>query len=162
MLFRSLFDSAKDSLTLLQSFSRDQGLWWPIGSLLSIGDDNFLGTLYWSQGLITSCCGAVYRYNLAWNQIVDIVQFPGDESVGSFPVSGLVPGLLGAYYGVTSSGGAYGAGTIYSFTPSSTMPTSVPGPLPVFATVAAFGTSRRLRLRLRGRRPVQPRGSTEV
>ena len=78
-----LFDSTKDSLTLLQSFGRDQGLRLP-SSLLSIGDDNFLGTSYENQGLITSCCGGVFRYNLAWNQVVDIVKFPGMRVWGVF------------------------------------------------------------------------------
>jgi hypothetical protein len=39
-------------------------------------------------------------------------------------------------------------------------PSSVPGPLPLFGTAAAFGWSRRLRARLRGERPMG--GTTRI
>ncbi|QMU28764.1 choice-of-anchor tandem repeat GloVer-containing protein [Adhaeribacter radiodurans] len=85
----------------------------PWGSLVQGSDGNFYGTAY-SGG--TYNYGTIFRITAsgAYRVLYNLNQFKD----GSFPQGSLVQGVDGDFYGMTSSGGIYGQGTIFRITSS--------------------------------------------
>jgi uncharacterized repeat protein (TIGR03803 family) len=86
----------------------------PIAPLAQDTAGNLLGTLLY--GGTTANAGVIYRIDTA-GVLTFIHEFNGLD--GAQPTSaGLVRASDGAFYGTTTSGGAYGAGTVFKITPA--------------------------------------------
>jgi uncharacterized repeat protein (TIGR03803 family) len=98
----------------LDSFDNtDAALPW--ATLVQGSDGNFYGTT--QNGGNTACtlgCGAIFK--ITPNGKVTTFDFDGTN--GSQPYAGLVQAADGDFYGVTTSGGANDAGTVFKFTPN--------------------------------------------
>ncbi len=103
----------------LKSFDNtDAALPW--ATLIQGNDGNLYGTT--QNGGNTACdlgCGTVFR--IASNG--ELTTFTFDGTNGSQPYAGLVQDPDGAFYGVTTSGGANDLGTVFKFTPNSGLST---------------------------------------
>jgi uncharacterized repeat protein (TIGR03803 family) len=92
----------------------------PLGSLIQAGDGNFYGTT--GAGGLYNCqsqqnfCGTVYRLTPDGVETV-LHSFGGTVSDGWKPVGSLVQASDGNFYGTTTSGGTFGAGTFFKITP---------------------------------------------
>jgi uncharacterized repeat protein (TIGR03803 family) len=101
--------------TVLYSFS---GL--PDGAFPAAGLSNVNGTLYGTTkaGGLTGCgfygCGTIFKVTTSGTETV--LHSFASSSDGTIPLGGLV-NLNGTLYGTTSSGGASGAGTVFSTGP---------------------------------------------
>ncbi|MEK7949950.1 choice-of-anchor tandem repeat GloVer-containing protein [Luteolibacter soli] len=91
----------------------------PMWNLATRGDGHFYGISRWAQ---KSTGGFLYRF--APDQNVEILftfAAPDEDTStspsGSNPLSSLVAGQDGSFYGTTSHGGAHGAGTIFRWSP---------------------------------------------
>ena len=87
---------------------------FPWATLVQANDGNFYGTT--QNGGNTACtsgCGTIFR--IAPNGKVTTFNFDGTN--GSQPIAGLVQAANGDFYGVTTTGGANDAGTVFKFTP---------------------------------------------
>jgi uncharacterized repeat protein (TIGR03803 family) len=69
--------------------------------------------------------GTVFKFNTADSGLTTLVEFSGPHGdyVGANPKSGLVQDPVGAWYGMTESGGSRSAGTIYKIAPDGTFQT---------------------------------------
>ena len=92
--------------------------WWPFDSMLPIGnpiqatDGNFYGaTIKGGQ----YGRGIIYKLTPAGSR-TPLYSFGADPSDGSSPAGTLIQGNDGALYGLTSEGGAAGAGTLFRLT----------------------------------------------
>jgi uncharacterized repeat protein (TIGR03803 family) len=108
----------------------------PQGGLALGSDGNLYGTTY--SGGAYEYYGTVFRINLGstppeFETLYSFCMLVGCTD-GEYPISGLVQGTNGIFYGTTSEGGQYGYGTVFELT--------VPG-VPAFVrtvpTVAAPG-----------------------
>jgi uncharacterized repeat protein (TIGR03803 family) len=110
--------------TVLHSFAAffgpiDGSISYPLPAhLLKGSDGNFYGTTVngGAYGDIqNNGFGAVFE--LAPNGVVTILHSFSGPPDGANPMSGLIQGTDGTFYGTTSIGGADGAGTVYEITP---------------------------------------------
>ena len=92
--------------------------------LLETPDGNLWGT---SVNYGTSGQGSVFRSDKAGNVTV-IHSFPSAPGEGVLPIAGLTRTPDGTFYGITTAGGAGGAGTVFRMTTDGTV-----------TTVASFG-----------------------
>lgn len=105
----------------------------PDGPLLQASDGNFYGTTL--AGGANRCsdldhfCGAIFRLTPSGDETV-LYSFGATASDGFRPTSQLIQGKDGALYGMTSSGGIYGAGTAFKITLSG-----------VYTVLYSFGAS---------------------
>jgi len=106
-------------LTTLHSFSSTDGA-SPVGGLVEGPDGNFYGTT--SQGGTHPGAGTVFVIS-ASGSFRTLHNFAGNDGNGNVPMSGLVLGPDGNFYGTTISGGANGYGTVYKITPAGTLTT---------------------------------------
>jgi uncharacterized repeat protein (TIGR03803 family) len=88
------------------------------GPLLQASDGNFYGTT--RAGGANSCgggafCGTVFRLTPAGIETI-LYSFGASASDGFSPTAPLIQGSDGALYGVTSFGGAHGAGAVFRIT----------------------------------------------
>jgi uncharacterized repeat protein (TIGR03803 family) len=119
--------TAAGKLTTLHSFSGPDGS-GPVGPMVQATDGNFYGTT--AQGganqNCTKGCGTVFKMTPEGNLTV---QHSFDGADGSYVIAGLIQGTDGNFYGVTEEGGngtacgTFGCGTIFEFTPPSTLTT---------------------------------------
>ncbi len=65
--------------------------------------------------------GAVFSFSVSTGLVTVLHSFAGTD--GSAPYSGLTLGTDGNFYGTTSAGGEYGAGTVFQITPAGTFTT---------------------------------------
>jgi uncharacterized repeat protein (TIGR03803 family) len=128
------FDSTTNSIILLDSFTGANGS-GPYGALTAAGGDLYYGTTNTGG---THNLGTIFAFSSATGMIASLDSFTGAN--GAQPLSSLMAGEGGLYYGTTTLGGAENAGAIYSFNP-------VPGPLPILGAGGVLGWSRRLRQR---------------
>jgi uncharacterized repeat protein (TIGR03803 family) len=104
------------ALTILYRFSGTSDGAQPRGALVQGSDSNFYGTTF---GGGMNGLGVVFKMPPAGTP-TPIWQFTGMAD-GSGPMAGLVQGTNGNFYGTTSTGGANGAGTVFTITPSGTL-----------------------------------------
>jgi uncharacterized repeat protein (TIGR03803 family) len=117
------------TLTTLHSFNFTDG-YQPWAKLVQATDGNFYGTT--SEGVVAGSpicgfgCGTVFKITPA-GTLTTLHTFAGPD--GSFPLSGLVQGTDGNFYGTTSGGGASGAcgasgcGTVFQMTQAGALTT---------------------------------------
>jgi uncharacterized repeat protein (TIGR03803 family) len=87
----------------------------PWATLVQGNDGNFYGTT--QNGGNTACalgCGTIFKITPTGK----LTTFSFNGTNGSQPFAGLVQAANGDFYGVTTSGGAYNAGTVFKFTPN--------------------------------------------
>jgi uncharacterized repeat protein (TIGR03803 family) len=102
------------TLKSLKSFDNTDAA-FPWATLIQGNDGNFYGTT--QNGGNTACdlgCGTVFRITPNGK----LTTFSFDGTNGSQPYAGLVQDPNGAFYGVTTSGGANDLGTVFKFTPN--------------------------------------------
>jgi uncharacterized repeat protein (TIGR03803 family) len=95
---------------------------WPRAGLIVDAAGNLYGTTFYG-GSETDCdgngCGTVFEFtadrNGRWKEKV-LYRFAGGKQ-GEFPAASLILDAAGNLYGTTSSGGAYGVGTVFEITP---------------------------------------------
>jgi uncharacterized repeat protein (TIGR03803 family) len=97
------------NLTVLHSFGRSADGSYPHGSLLLHTDHNLYGTT--SQGGAFGV-GTVFRIDRKGNETV-IYSFGSQPGDGSAPWADLIVDRQGNLFGTTSSGGAFGEGTVF-------------------------------------------------
>ncbi|MBN8702320.1 MAG: T9SS type A sorting domain-containing protein [Bacteroidetes bacterium] len=102
------YSSVSGNNSVVHSFSRD-GIAPLHENLLKANDGNLYGTT--SYGGIKNN-GTIFRYNPTTNQYKSICYFE-DTLIGKLPKAGLIQASNDTLYGMTSSGGAFGKGTIY-------------------------------------------------
>jgi uncharacterized repeat protein (TIGR03803 family) len=87
----------------------------PWATLVQGSDGNFYGTT--QNGGNTACnlgCGTIFRITPSGK----LTSYSFDGTNGSQPYAGLVQAADGDFYGVTTSGGVSGLGTVFKFTPT--------------------------------------------
>ena len=103
--------------TLLYSFIGNPDGSHPMGELLQDGVDLY-GT---TSGGGSNSGGSIFKINITSGHYSSLYSFQTLNYNGSYdgngPVSGLIKATDGNFYGTTPSGGSYGSGTIYRFTP---------------------------------------------
>ena len=108
------------SLTTLHSFSGSSGEGAdPFAGLAQGSDGNFYGTTALGGAHFL---GTIFRINPA-GSFTTLYSFSGSPGEGAGPVSALVQGSDGNFYGTTALGGAHYWGTVFKFS------TSAPAPL---------------------------------
>lgn len=100
--------STGGAYTVLHSFAPDKEGSTPKTGVVKGNDGNFYGTT--STGG-TYSYGTTYKIT-ATGATTPLVQFHG-ATLGNAPLESLIKGRDSAYYGMTSSGGDYGSGTIF-------------------------------------------------
>jgi len=105
-------------LTVLYSFSGADGS-MPEAGLMQGTDGNFYGTT--AFGGNPNGAGTVFRITPS-GTLTTLYRF-ADLGDGRGPQGGLLQGKDGNFYGTTSGGGTYGAGTVYRITPSGALTT---------------------------------------
>jgi uncharacterized repeat protein (TIGR03803 family) len=114
-------------LTTLYRFTGTDGA-TPFGPMVQASDGNFYGTTT-EGGTGFGCnagCGTIFKMTPG-GTLTTLHSFSGPD--GSFPIAGLIQGTDGNFYGVTEEGGGstncstFGCGTIFEFTPPSTLTT---------------------------------------
>ena len=106
------------SLTNLWIFTNGLDGAAPYAGLVQGSDSNFYGTTYGS-GSGPSANGTVFKIS-SGGVLTNLWSFTGDID-GANPLSGLVQGSDGNFYGTTSEGGASGYGTVFRIGPSSSL-----------------------------------------
>ncbi len=86
----------------------------PSSTLIQGVDGNYYGTSPGKGGSLTP--GSVYEVTSA-GQLKRLHAFSRTKD-GANPISGLIMGTDGAFYGTTSDGGAFGCGTIFRMSPA--------------------------------------------
>jgi uncharacterized repeat protein (TIGR03803 family) len=104
------------NLTTLYQFDFTHGA-QPYAGMIQGTDGNFYGTTY-SGG--SHAGGTVFRIT-PQGALTVLHNFSGGSSDGSSPVSALIEGRDGAFYGSTPYGGPDNDGTIFKITPSGTL-----------------------------------------
>jgi len=98
---------------MLHSFDNtDAALPW--ATMVQGSDGNFYGTT--QNGGNPACslgCGTIFKITPKGK----VTAFNFDGTNGSEPIAGLVQAANGEFYGVTTSGGTFGLGTVFKFTP---------------------------------------------
>jgi uncharacterized repeat protein (TIGR03803 family) len=108
--------------TVIYSFQDSPDGAVPYGDLLEDGSGSLYGTTGLGGILSSDCpsgCGTVFKLTPTTSGYIESVpySFKGEKD-GSGPQTGLTAGSNGVLYGTTEYGGAGGAGTVYSLTPS--------------------------------------------
>lgn len=106
------------TLTTLYRFTGGSDGAQPRGTLIQGTDTNFYGTAF-AGG--TNGLGVVFKMTPA-GTLTTLWQFNGVTD-GSQPVAGLVQGPNSNFFGTTINGGAFGAGTVFTITPSGALTT---------------------------------------
>ncbi|HTB81860.1 MAG TPA: choice-of-anchor tandem repeat GloVer-containing protein [Opitutaceae bacterium] len=107
-------------LTTLVSFNYDNGA-SPLSGLVQGSDGNFYGTTS-SGGSGSGSNGTVFMLTPA-GVLTTLVSFNGTN--GSFPITTMIQGSDGSFYGTTTDGGSTNAGTIFKLTPTGVLTTLV-------------------------------------
>jgi uncharacterized repeat protein (TIGR03803 family) len=118
------------ALTLLYSFCEQPGCaadGFYASGLVRGTDGNFYGTAAYGGNLV-SCDTVAYPYNPSCGTVFKVTPTGTlttlhlfDSTDGAWPLSGVIQGSDGNFYGTTSVGGANGAGTIFKMTPAGTL-----------------------------------------
>jgi uncharacterized repeat protein (TIGR03803 family) len=109
------------SSRLLHSFTGVPDGNQPYGALVRDSAGNLYGsTLYGGTGPCSEGfdlgCGAIFKITPAGQESI-LYSFGGPPSDGEYPLAGLTIDGSGNLYGTTSSGGPYGCGTVFEYTP---------------------------------------------
>ncbi|HAN18283.1 MAG: hypothetical protein A2X13_04730 [Bacteroidetes bacterium GWC2_33_15] len=80
-------------------------------AIIQASNGKIYGTTYSSNLTGT---GILFEYDIESNIISNLVSF-SDDSTGKYPYGGVVQGIDGKLYGMTSSGGAFSNGLVYSY-----------------------------------------------
>ena len=112
-IFKITTNGVFTSLYAFNFFNSSDGL-FPEASLIQGGDGNFYGTTY---GGGVNRLGTVFR-STPGGAVTTLVSFDGFDG-GAHPMSALVAGADGSFYGTTSEAGIGGYGTVFrlSFAP---------------------------------------------
>jgi uncharacterized repeat protein (TIGR03803 family) len=86
----------------------------PISGLIDVDGTLYGTTPYGGANCKDGGCGTVFSVNPTTGAETVLYSFGGSPSDGSFPYNSLT-NVKGTLYGTTSSGGAYGTGTVFSF-----------------------------------------------
>jgi uncharacterized repeat protein (TIGR03803 family) len=136
--------SGGGSITLKASFDGANGS-TPLAALTPADNGLFYGTTY---GGGVNDRGAIFEFDPSSTDSLTLKAsfpaFPFTEGVS--PSGELIQASTGKFLGTAGLGGDSAVGTIYEFDPSPAA--SVPGPLPLLGTAAAFSWSRKLRQRM--------------
>lgn len=110
------FNIYTDSETVLHNFcsSCSNDGFNPRGSLIQ-ADDGLLYGMTWQGGAYDS--GIIFSYNIALDTEIDIHDF-GKGADGKFPTGSLIQAKDSLLCGMTFYGGAYGAGTAFTYNPT--------------------------------------------
>jgi uncharacterized repeat protein (TIGR03803 family) len=103
--------TAAGNITVLYTFPSGQGS--PVGQLIEDPQGNFWGV---TDGTAFISAGELFKIS-AWGDFTVVHTFTGNPDA-AVPVSGLIAGSDGNFYGVTNAGGTANYGTIYDVTPS--------------------------------------------
>src|ERR1700728_1339600 len=110
------FNTQTNTISTLAQFNVCDGQ-FPRTTLIADGSGNLYGTT--SQGGDFNV-GTIFEWNTSTNVLSDLASF--DVTDGSFPYAGLIADAAGNLYGTTSSGGAYGDGTVFELPAGSSTP----------------------------------------
>jgi uncharacterized repeat protein (TIGR03803 family) len=110
--------SANGALTTLLSLDASNA--YPYGALVQAADGNFYGT---TQLGGTNDAGTVFSITVS-GTFSTLASF-NNAVTGGYPSTALVQGADGSFYGTTSSGGAFGVGTVFRMTTNGTLTTLV-------------------------------------
>jgi len=102
--------------TVLWSFGSGSDGTYPTGSLVQGSDGNFYSMTYYGGA---HGAGTVFKITPAGSESV-LWSFASSATDGGDPTGSLVQGSDGNFYGMTSTGGANGTGTIFQITPTGT------------------------------------------
>ncbi len=127
-------------LTVMHVFEFRDGE-FPYGALVEAADGNLYGTSL--VGGDPTCrapygCGTIYRLDLKGNFSLAHA-FTGQLQDGDLPFAGVIAGSDGNLYGVSTGGGSYQFGTIFSIDPEGDNGTRSTGQL--IRTIHSFGYS---------------------
>jgi uncharacterized repeat protein (TIGR03803 family) len=113
------FNLTTKTLTSLASFDVNTNGGGPQGTLVADANGNFYGvTLAGANG-----DGNIFEYVASTHSLVSLFSFSGTDGRG--PEGGLVMDAHGNLYGTTSGGGAHGLGTVFEYSPSSGVMTTL-------------------------------------
>ena len=107
----------KGTETVLHSFFGGSDGGNSYGGLIRDASGHLYGTTQGGGG--TSSSGVVFKLDKAGNETV-LYSFTGTGGDGANPCGGLLRDRAGNLYGTTSSGGAFGLGTVFKVDPSGT------------------------------------------
>ena len=118
------FDPGINTHVKLFDFNKANGA-GPACNLIEATDGKLYGTTY--QGGLSfygdQGYGTIFSFNPGSNILVNLFDFDINKINGAFPLSGFVQAGNGKLYGMTSGGGPYDYGNIFSFDPSSNVRT---------------------------------------
>jgi len=103
------FDSASNVCTALYDFDTINGR-NPNGNLLMAGNSIFYGLTY-SGGVYNN--GVIFSFDTTTATYTKLFDF--NDTLGSLPNGSLIQAANGKLYGLTQTGGKYGAGIVFSF-----------------------------------------------
>ena len=109
-----------DAVTFLYSFTGGTDGEYPETGLTQGTDGNFYGA---SEQGGANFAGAIYKMNPS-GAVTALYEFTGLTD-GAYPLTDLVQGRNGTFYGTTAEGGANGYGTVFSLTTNGTLTTLV-------------------------------------
>jgi uncharacterized repeat protein (TIGR03803 family) len=107
----TVIGTSTNGLTSLYSFTGSNDGANPHAGLVQGSDGNFYGTTEFGG---TNGAGTVFQFNTNGG-LTSLYSFTGSND-GAHPQAGLVQGRDGSFYGTTSAGGQYGAGTVFRLT----------------------------------------------
>jgi uncharacterized repeat protein (TIGR03803 family) len=110
--YGAVFEVNKNGETVLYSFAGGSDGAYPEGGLIKDGVGNLYGTTTAGGGVADA--GTVFMVTTGGVEQV-LYAFPGGEN-GAVPEAGLARDTQGNLYGTTTSGGAYGKGTVFRLT----------------------------------------------
>jgi uncharacterized repeat protein (TIGR03803 family) len=113
------FDTATNVYTKLVDFDGTNGA-YPTGSLMQATDGNLYGVTY---GGGVNSWGVLFSYDPSTSTFTTIKDFNADDGIN--PNGTLLEVSDGVLYGMTSYGGAYGWGAIFSYNVSSQVYTKI-------------------------------------
>lgn len=107
------FNPESEVFLKLHDFDGDNSGSEPFGSLAETGDGSIFGM---TSGGGENNAGVIFKFNPSIGELTKVVDFNGDSN-GAKPLGSLTFCADGKLYGMTSLGGEYDNGVIFSFSP---------------------------------------------
>jgi uncharacterized repeat protein (TIGR03803 family) len=111
-------------LTTLYLFAQHDAGVAPVNGLIQASDGDLYGVSAGSGGCIGQGCSTIFKITPA-GELTTVYEFCSLSNCadGTTPYGPLVQATDGNFYGTTSEGGAYGAGTVFEITPGGSLTT---------------------------------------